>query len=298
VSERLLLTHGCSLSNLPLFVAEGAGLFAEQGLDVQAPPFTMMSSTAQLLASGAADIGTAAFIQPLIDCLRPNPPIMVAGSGLMGIVVLAQPGIRTIAELAGQRVGTFRGDPLEVLLHDALGAAGLSMAHVEVVYLDDIAGAIAMFAAGDLAAITLAEPHATGVRRLGAVELSDGTELWGATFPDTVLVASESMLNSRPDAVRAVIRAMLEAEAAIKHDPVGAIRYATDQYPGYDEEMLIEAAQRQPPCVDIRNYTATVLERWPALRSLGLVPADLPVPAGSIRLDLLQDELVLEEKGA
>ncbi|MDT5399151.1 MAG: NitT/TauT family transport system substrate-binding protein, partial [Mycobacterium sp.] len=73
-NDQLVLTHGCSLSNLPLFVAVGEGLFADEGLRVEAPYFDDISSTADLLASGVADLGTAAFTQPLIDAFRPDPP--------------------------------------------------------------------------------------------------------------------------------------------------------------------------------------------------------------------------------
>src|SRR3981189_1369390 len=98
-NDRLVLTHGCSLSNLPLFVAVGEGLSAEEGLEVEAPYFTDLSSTAELLATGAADLGTAPFTQPLIDAFRTNPCVLVCGSGLMGVSVLAAPGIPKVASL-------------------------------------------------------------------------------------------------------------------------------------------------------------------------------------------------------
>ena len=289
--ETLYLTHGCSLSNLPLFVAEGAGLFEQQGLHVRAPAFTAMSSTAEALASGAADLGTAAFIQPLIDSVRSNPPVLVAGSGLMGVAVLAQPGTADVGELHGRPVGTFRGDPLEVLLHDLLAASGLMMADLEIRYLDDIAEAMAEFTAGALAAITLAEPHASRLRAAGAVELSNGTELWGEAFPDTVLVASARLLAERPSVVSAAICALLQAELLIAADPVAAIGWARAQFPGYSVIELAEAATRQPPCVDIRALVPTVLGRWASLQSLGLVPALSPLPVDAISLDLLTAEL-------
>jgi len=290
-TETLYLTHGCSLSNLPLFVAEGAGLFEDEGLHVRAPRFTAMSATAEALATGVADLGTAAFTQPLIDSTRPNPPVLVAGSGLMGVAVLAQPGITDVRELVGRPVGTFRGDPLEVLLHDLLAAAGLTMADLDLRYLDDIADAMAEFASGRLAAITLAEPHATRLRAGGAVELSDGTQLWGTPFPDTVLVASARLLAERPAVVSAAIRALLRAERLIADDPADTLRWAAPQFPGYTPAELAAAAVRQPPCVDLRPLVPTVLGRWPSLQSLGLAPAEMDVPTGSIRLDLLTTEL-------
>lgn len=290
-TETLYLTHGCSLSNLPLFVAEGAGLFADEGLDVRAPRFTTMSATADALTSGAADLGTAAFTQPLIDSTRANPPVLVAGSGLKGVAVLAQVGTADVRELRGRPVGTFRGDPLEVLLHDLLVAAGLTMADLDIRYLDDIADAMAAFTAGRLAAITLAEPHANRLRAAGAVELSDGTELWGDPFPDTVLVASARMLAQRPAVVSAAIRALLRAEALITADPAAAIRWAGPQFPGYGTRELAEAAVRQPPCVDLRPLVPTVLGRWPSLQALGLAPSPMAAPTDALSLDLLTAEL-------
>lgn len=289
-ADVLTLTHGCSLSNLPLFVAESAGLFADEGLEVVAPPFHAMSSTAQALATGAADLGTVAFTQPLIDAARPDPPVLVAGSGLMGITVLAQAGTTDVRELVGRPVATFRADPLEVLLHDLLSSAGLAMSDVDVRYLDDIADAMAEFTAGRLAAITLAEPHAGRLVADGAVLLSDGTELWGDPFPDTVLVASARLLRERPTVVSAAIRAMVAAEALIAEDLDRAVAWAAVHFPGYGPDELAGAARRQPPRVDVRPLVPCVLARWPSLQSLGLAPPGAP-PVAAVDLRLLTDAL-------
>lgn len=293
----LTLTHGCSLSNLPLFVASATGLFAEEGLDVRTPAFSHMSSTAQALATGAADLGTAAFTQPLIDAYSPAPPVLVAGSGLMGIAVLAQPGTDHISDLVARTVGTFRGDPLEVLLHDVLAAAGLSEADVVIQHLDHIEDAIDAFRDGRLAGLTLAEPHATRLRRAGAVELSDGTEVWGDPFPDTVLVSSQRLLSERPEVVAAAIRALLRAEQLIQDDHVAAVRTAADHFPGYDIDLLVEGSLRQPPCIDLRPLVPVVHARWESLEELGLVPFGTPHPTSAIDLNLLERELASHHPG-
>jgi ABC-type nitrate/sulfonate/bicarbonate transport system substrate-binding protein len=298
VTSRITLTHGCSLSNLPLFVAEGAGLFEAEGLEVEVPRFSTLSSTAAALDSGLSELGTVAFTQPLIDGSKTNPPIIVGGSGLMGIAVLAQPGIATISELKGLNVGTFRGDPLEVLLHDALAAHDLSFGDLEIVYLDNIDDALADFEHRRIDAITLAEPHGSRVRRLGAVELSDGTELWGNPFPDTVLVATAEFLAAKPELVSAALRAMIQAERMIAADPRGTLDYAERHYPGYDRGDLECGARRQPPCIDIRSLTQTVYDRWPSLQSLELVPSDAQPPANVIAFDLLAAELERPDREA
>jgi NitT/TauT family transport system substrate-binding protein len=290
-ADRLVLTHGCSLSNLPLFVAVGEGLFAAEGLRVEAPYFDDISSTADLLATGAADLGTAAFTQPLIDAFRPDPPVLVAGSGLMGISVLTREPHRDAAALAGQPVGTFRADPMEVLLHDVLAAAGLRMTDVQLRYFDVLADSIDAWHAGELAALSLAEPFAGRLRAAGAYVLSDGTELWGNPFPDTALVASAKMLRERPEQVRAAIRAMLSAEELIHRDLGAAVRHALKFYPGFELDELVVATMRQPSRVDIRHVTHAVFARWDSLRSLELVPGDADPPAAAVCLDMLTDEL-------
>jgi len=286
VTERLLLTHGCSLSNLPLFVAKGAGLFDREGLDVEVPVFTDMSSTSDALRQGRADLGTAAFIQPFLDLAQDDPPVVVAGSGLMGIALVAHAEIGEIRALRGRVVGTFRGDPLEVLLHDALKAASLTMNEIDVRYCDDLEDAVAAFENREFAAITVAEPHASRLRASGR-ELSDGSELWGRPFPDTVLVATASLLRSRPKVIQAAIRAMRRAEAMIHADLRGAIVHAQHHFPGFTAEELVSAAQRQPPCIDIRFLRSTFFARWTSLVSLGLVPAGGKPPDSVLRLEHL-----------
>jgi ABC-type nitrate/sulfonate/bicarbonate transport system substrate-binding protein len=289
--SKLILTHGCSLSNLPLFVAVGQGYFAAEGLDVEAPYFDDIGSTSELLASGTADLGTVGYIQPLIDANRDDPPVMVAGSGLMGVALLAQTDIRTTAELRGQVVATFRGDPMEVLLHDALTAAGLGMDDIDVRYFDVLDEAVQAWRSGTVAAVTLAEPAADRLRREGARTLTDGRDVWGDGFPDTVLVASSKFLRERPDDVRAAIRAMLRAEAGIHADPIGALEHARPFYPEFEFDELIAASVRQPPRIDITHLVPTILDRWPSLRSLGLVPSDAPLPNSALNFDLLESEL-------
>ena len=289
--DRLVLTHGCSLSNLPLFVAVGEGMFADEGLHVVAPYFDDISSTAELLAKGVADLGTAAFTQPLIDAFRPDPPVMVAGSGLMGISVLTRDPITDAGDLAGRPVGTFRTDPMEVLLHDVLAAGGLRMSDVELRYFDVLTDAIDAWDAGELDALSLAEPFAGRVRAAGGHVLSDGTELWGNPFPDTTLVVSAKFLRERPEQVRAAIRAMLRADEFIAADLSAAIRHAAEFYPGFGHDELLSAAQRQPARVDIRDMVSAVFGRWETLRSLDLVPAEAAMPTNAVMFDLLNDEI-------
>src|ERR1700682_5375585 len=128
--RKLLLAHGSALSNLALFVAVDTGLFERHGLEVEAPPLAEFSSTAALLRSGEAEIGTTGFTQALVDHARSDPLRIVGGSGKLGMALMGQPGLSMNA-LRGRRVGTFADDPMEVLLHDALQVHGIEPGQVE-----------------------------------------------------------------------------------------------------------------------------------------------------------------------
>ena len=285
MAEPIVLTHGLSLSNLPLLVAAGRGFFEDEGLAVEVPQLTSVASTASLLFEGKAHLGTAAFTHPFVGFNREDPPVMVAGSGLTGISLLAQPEITETSMLKGRRVATFRSDPMELLAYEKLSQAGLQFSDVELHYIDNLQEALRLFKAGEYAAVTVVEPHADRLRKAGAVELSNGTDLWGKSFPDTVLISSSSFLAARPEAVEGTLRAMLRAEAFINEDLEASLSYVLDHYPGFTMKELVAGAKNQPPCTDIRHFIPMMLDRWPTLQALKLVPENAAVPRRALELD-------------
>lgn len=284
------LTHGCSLSNLPLFVASRQGLFAAEGVDVELVEITAMSVTTDVLRTGFAELGTAPYIQPLIDAGSSNPPILVAGSGLCGIAVVAVAGTKDFADLRGTRIGTFRGDPMEVLLHELLVAHNL-INDVEIVFLPTLAAAISEWRSGALAAITLAQPYVTRLVAEGGVVLSDGRDQWGNLYPDTVLVASARLLAEEPDVVHSVVRGLLRAQDEIRNDLRGSLEAAREYFPDFSLEELVTAIADQPTCIDIIDLAGTIAARWPALVALGLVDEARTPPEHATDFTILQSEL-------
>ena len=114
-------------------------------------------------------------------------------------------------------------------------------------YFDVLTDAIDSWYAGELAALSLAEPFAGRVRAAGAHVLSDGTELWGNPFPDTTLVVSAKFLRERPEQVRAAIRAMLRADELIRADLPTAVRHAAAFYPGFTPRTSSPPPHDSPP---------------------------------------------------
>jgi len=249
------------------------------------PQLTTVGSTSALLSEGKAHLGTAAFTHPFIGFNRDDPPIMIAGSGLKGIALFAQPSLTDVRMLKGKKIATFRSDPMEVLLYEKLKQGGLELSDIELHYLDSLPDVLKRFKDGELDAVTVVEPHATRLRREGAAELSDGTDLWGRSFPDTVLIANRSFLNARPELVERTLRAMCKAEAMIKADLEDSLSYVRDHYSGFSMAELVTGAKNQPPCIDIRGFVPMMVDRWPSLQALKLAPAGSPVPLNALALD-------------
>ena len=284
---RLTVTHGGALSNLPLFLAIDAGLLAALGLAVEAPALAGFASTVEHLRDGTASIGTTGFTQVLADADTVDPLVAVAGSGLRGMTVLGgmavlgRPGM-TPADLAGAVVGTFADDPMQVLLSDVLAMWDPAL-RAEVRFMPTLDAAAGALMGGSVSAITTVEPWIGKLRRQGATLLSDGTDVWGPDHPDTVLATRRSMLRAAPDMVTAVIRAMLQAERMIGHDPLGALSLVAHRFPAFTLDELGAGLPGQPPRVDLRGIEHTITQRWPTVRGMQRRQVT-PLPPGLVDL--------------
>jgi NitT/TauT family transport system substrate-binding protein len=270
--RKLLLAHGSALSNLALFVAVDTGLFERQGLQVEAPHFAEFSSTAALLRSGEAELGTTGFTQALVDHARPDPLRIVGGSGKLGMALMGQPGL-SMNDLRGQCVGTFADDPMEVLLHDALQAHGIESGQIERVLYPSLGQAVADFLHGRIAALTLIEPWISRLQRQGYPVLCDGLHAWGGEYPDTLLVARKSFLDAHPQVIVATLRAMLDAQQTIRTNPREALRASAHRYPEFTLDELLAGVAAQPPVIDIRPLASCILARAASLEALGRMHA-------------------------
>lgn len=283
------MTHGCSLSNAVLFVADAMGLFAEEGLDVVVPAFEALEGTVELL-DGPARMGTAHFTAPLLTAHEDDPLVAVAGSGLGGIALVTRADRTGDGTPPPASLATFRGDPLQLMAMDVLVARHVDPTSVTIRYLRTMSEAVDALETGEVDAATVVEPFASRLCAGPFIRVSDGTDVWGERFLDTVFVVRRAALATDTAVVRAAIRALLRAEAVIDRDPAVALGTIRHRFPGYTTDELTDAITRQPPCVDIRGLEHCLDDRWPSLVDAGLVPPG-PVPRGTVDLALLLDVL-------
>ena len=207
----------------PWQVAEEKGLFAKHGVKVQLTYFESYTDSLNALASGNLDANS----QTLNDTVS-----SVAGGAKQTIVltndnstgndqIIGAPGINSIADLKGKKVGAEQGTVDHYLLLLALKKAGLTIDDISFQPLETGAAAAA-FASGRLDAVGAFAPFTTqALARTGAKALATSTDFPGA-IPDH-LVVSRDLVTSRPNDVQKIIDTWYDTLGYIKANPAEAV---------------------------------------------------------------------------
>ncbi len=116
--------------------------------------------------------------------------------------VLARPGIKTMAELRGHRIGVEKRSAAEYLLARALAAQGMTMADVIVVPLN-IAETEDAYDDGEVDAVVTADPWRIRLRDKGAAVLFDSSAMGMEMC--RLLVAEEHGMQTYPDELKGII---------------------------------------------------------------------------------------------
>ncbi|HEX3621296.1 MAG TPA: ABC transporter substrate-binding protein [Acidimicrobiales bacterium] len=207
----------------PWQVAEEKGLFAKHGVNVKLTYFESYTDSLNALASGNLDANS----QTLNDTVS-----SVAGGAKETIVltndnstgndqIIAAPGINSIADLKGKKVGAEQGTVDHYLLLLALKKAGLSPDDIQFQPLETGAAAAA-FASGRLDAVGAFAPFTTqALARPGSKALATSADFPGA-IPDH-LVVNRDLVTSRPGDIQKLIDTWFDTLSYIKANPADAM---------------------------------------------------------------------------
>jgi len=226
----------------PWQVAEEKGFFTKHGVKVKLTYFESYTDSLNALASGNLDANS----QTLNDTVS-----SVAGGAKESIVlvndnstgndqIIGGPGINSIADLKGKKVGAEQGTVDHFLLLLALRKAGLSASDVDFQPLETGAAAAA-FASGRLDAVGVFAPFTTqALARQGSKALASSADFPGA-IPDHLVVARD-LMTGRPDDVQKLIDAWFDTVDFLKSSPAEASSImakrggvSTDDYHSYDK---------------------------------------------------------------
>ncbi len=190
-----------------LLVAQEKGFFEKYGVQVEPVYYNVFSEALPDLAAGQIDAGLIA-IGDTININRTTPMKAVAVSDNGGDdAILAGPGISSIQDLRGGKIGVQTGSQYELLIDQMLRSAGMNTGDVGIVsvYPED---ALAALRGDRVQAVYTWEPYLSEAVSSGYKIIYPQEQLH--LFPD-LIVFRKSIVDKRPGDVRAFLKAWFEA---------------------------------------------------------------------------------------
>jgi NitT/TauT family transport system substrate-binding protein len=212
------------LDTIPLYLAQEAGYFAAEGVNVEFIPVGSAAERDQVMAAGRAD----GMINDLVSVVLYNRQAVtvqvvrfmrIASRDVPLYRVVASPksGITTVAGLAGVPIGISQGSIIDYVTDQLLQSEGLAPDQIKTIAVPKIPERMALLSSGELKAATLPEPFATLAIRNGAVLITDDTV--HPEFGNSVISFHKTFLDQHPAAVQGFLRAVEKAVQDINASP-------------------------------------------------------------------------------
>jgi NitT/TauT family transport system substrate-binding protein len=212
------------LDVMPIYVAQEAGFFEQQGLKVEFIPVGSAAEREQVMAAGQAD----GMVNDLLSVALYNrndvqvqvvrfARITAPGAPLYRILASKQSGIKTVKDLAGVQIGISQGSIIDYVTNQILSSQGLAADQIQTLAVPKIPDRLALLASGQLKAATLPEPFSTEAIQQGAVVVVDDTAY--ADIANSVISFRKQVLDERPEAVKKFLTAINQAVDEINAHP-------------------------------------------------------------------------------
>jgi ABC-type nitrate/sulfonate/bicarbonate transport system substrate-binding protein len=231
-SGTIKVGHLVATDMAPLFIAKEAGYFKDEGLDVETVFFSNPGDNNAALTGGSLQFSINPFTLAYLGQNSGVPMRILAnagGNGIMQVVVQGKYNINSLDELVlyitnnpkeKLKVGTLRGDTLDMILYKAFKDKGLSYDNFEMIWFDDLLAMVQSFKTGDIAILSHIQPYTTDLQmNYGAKLLTDNAIIWGKNTPNTTIIALDSFAKKYPETVKRFLRAENRALDLIKNDP-------------------------------------------------------------------------------
>ena len=270
-------------AELPLQVANEAGLFPKYGLDVSAERIAGGSSKVlQVLLSGELDlaqIGGTGIVDAYLA--GADPVYITTHNPVLVMQIFAVPGIARLEDLRGKSIAVTRAGTLtDFAARYALTKQGLRPdVDVGIIQTGGNTETMAAMQSGNVAAGVLSPPVDVPARKLGFHEIVDPASL-ALEFPHDGLAVRRDFLAANPEAVQRFVRAYVEAIARIKQDKAFTKQVMSKYLETTDDEALESGYQAfgdrylarvpYPTAAQFQSIIDFVVERDPRARDLPL----------------------------
>ncbi|MBB5160027.1 aliphatic sulfonate ABC transporter substrate-binding protein [Saccharopolyspora phatthalungensis] len=202
-----------------LAIAQDQGLWEKHGLKATTSVFTNGPLQIQALGSGDLDFG---YIGPGAMWLPASGQAKVVALNTLGNAdrVIAQPGIKSMADLRGKTVGVPQGTSGEMLLGLALRKAGMSKQDIKVVPMDP-STVVSAFSSKRIDAAGIWYPLISTIKKQqpDLVELAKNSDFAEQVQFPTAFVAANKVVADQPDKTKKVISVLRDAIAYRSANP-------------------------------------------------------------------------------
>jgi len=265
--EKLRLAHAYQAAFGLLYVAEGAGLFKEEGLEVEFQRYSSGRDALTAVLDGKAEVGTPFDAPVVVDILKQKPlRVLCTMSQLTAnTVVLGRKdrGIRSAADLKGHRVAFVADSGGEYVLSLLLASAGIAVDKLQLIPMKVPEAAQALLK-GEVDAATLWAPLSVQVKKeLGPdalVTLAAPGYLEVAT-----LTTLDSVLQQRRSAIDKLLRALVKAETLAQREPERALQLIQAALPELAPDVVAQGWKSLQAQIRLNNQLHTSLSnqvRW------------------------------------
>jgi NitT/TauT family transport system substrate-binding protein len=199
--------NGASL----LAIAKDQGYWEDHGLNVKTSVFTNGPLQIQAMGAGDLDFG---YIGPGAMWLPASGAAKLAAINTLGNAdrVIAQPGINSLEDLKGKKIGIPEGTSGDMILTLALKKAGMTKADVQAIPMDP-ATIVSAFASGQIDGAGIWYPLLGNIKKQvpELTELAKNSDFSEEVAFPTAFVAGNEVVEKREESVVKVLAALRDA---------------------------------------------------------------------------------------
>lgn len=213
-------------------LADRAGLYNEQGLDVNMQVFTSGTDLIKAIVGGQLDAGILGFTNAL-TWIDKGADLKIVGGAQIGyhsMLVRKDSGIKTLTDLKGKSVASQKqGSTADIVLNGVVWEkAGFGKDDIQMQFVSP-AVAIQSLAAGKVDSAFVFEPYSSIARLTSPVEqiYEIGSD-W--PFPCMVVITSGKMMAENQDVLYRMLDAQKEAIEMLTKSPEEAAKFITKDF--------------------------------------------------------------------